>query len=287
MPGDPDPSVEGPEFIEKVARADEIIGRLQSGGWDFEKAREVFARDARADVLGKEILNFYDGRQISRYGKLILGGVGRSFNLIGHFPSTATFRVNGHGVTDLVKEVKAALGSDGLTEVPRYRELGRPQKIEFFNYSIFYTLEELIRFFILNNSGCFPSTLEHLKRLFAAGNIIQGSQYAPAIPSFDLGRPAMMEVECLEMSFPSRTMEWMERPLYGGLDQVTVHKEYLLTPERTELAHPFLELERTGKVNVNGRTWYAREFGGLVHKEGIRDSSGPEEGASVPEERKG
>jgi hypothetical protein len=286
MPGDPDPLVEGPDFIEKVAKADEIIARLREGDWDFEKAREVFARDARADVLGKEILNFYDGRHISRYGKLILGGVGRAFNLIGHFPSTATFRVNAPGVAGMVSEVKAALGSDGLTEVPRYKELGRPQKIDFFNYSIFYTLEELIRFFILNNSGCFPSTLEHLKRLFAAGNIVQGSQYAPAISSFDFGRPAVMEVECLEMSFPSRTMEWMERPLYGGLDPVTVHKEYLLTPERTELAHPFLELERTGKVSLNGRTWYVREFGGLVHKEGIRDSSVPEEGTSVPGERK-
>jgi hypothetical protein len=287
MPGDPDPSVEGPDFIEKVARADEIIARLEGGGWDFEKAREVFARDARADVLGKEILNFYDGRHITRYGKLILGGIGRAFNLIGHFPATATFRVNAHGVASIVAEVKAALGSDGLTEVPRYKELGRPQKIEFFNYSIFYTLEELIRFFILNNSGCFPSTLEHLKRLLAAGNIVQGSQYVPAVPSFDLSRPAVMEVECLEMSFPSRTMEWMERPLYGGLDPVTVHKEYLLTPERTELAHPFLQLERTGKVALNGRTWYMREFGGLVHKEGIRDASVPEEGTSVAEERKG
>ncbi len=278
MPGEPDPSVEGPDFIEKVARADEIIARLKSGDWDFEKAREVFARDAKADVLGKEILTFYDGRHITRYGKLILGGVGQAFNIVGHFPSTATFRVNASGVAGIVGEVKAVLGSDGLSEIPRYKELGKPQKIEFFNYNIFYTLEELIRFFIVNNSGCFPSTLEHLKRLFAAGNIVQGSKYAPAIPSLDAKRPALMEIECLEMSFPSRTMEWMERPLYGGLDPVTVHKEYLLTPERTELAHPFLDLERTGKVTLGGRTWYAREFGGQVHKEGIRDASVPEEG---------
>jgi hypothetical protein len=276
MPGVPDPpSVEGPEFVEKVARADEIIARLQSGGWDFEKAREVFARDARADVLGKEIVNIYDGRHITRYGTLILGGVGEGFNLVGHFPSTATFRVNDLGV---VGEVKAALGSDGLTEVPRYKELGKPQKIEFYNYNIFYTLEELIRFFLLNNSGASPSSLEHLKRLFAAGNIVQGSQYVPAIPSFDAKRPAIMKVDGLVMSFPSRTMEWMERPLYGGLDPVTVHKEYLLTPERTELAHPFLELERAGRITLNGRTWYVREFGGVVHKEGIRDASVPEEG---------
>ena len=275
MPGHPDLSVEGPAFVEKVARAGEIISRLKQGGWDFEKASEIFAHDAQADVLGKEIVNVYDGREITRYGTLIVGGVGEAFNLIGHFPSTATFRVN---ALSIVGEVKAALGSDGLTEIPRYKKLGQPQKIEFFNYSIFYTLEELILFFILNNSGCFPSTLEHLKRLFAAGNIVQGSQYVPAVPSFDAERPAIMKVDGLVMSFPSSTMEWMERPLFGGLDSATVHKEYLLTPERTELAHPFLELERDGKVTLNGRTWHVREFGGVVQKDGIRDASVPEEG---------
>ncbi len=275
MPGYPDPRFEGPAFVEKVAAAEETIARLKNGDWDFESAREVFAQNAQADVLGKEILNVFDGRHITRYGTLIVGGVGEAFNLVGHFPSTATFRVN---ALSILGEVKAALGSDGLTVVPRYKELGQPQKIEFFNYNMFYTLEELVRFFILNNSGFFPSTLEHLKRLFAAGNIVQGSQYMPAIPSFDAIRPAIMRVDGLVMSFPSRTMEWMERPLYGGLDPVTVHKEYLVTPEKTELAHPFLELERSGRVTLNGRPWYVREFGGLVHKDGVRDASVPEEG---------
>jgi hypothetical protein len=277
MAGSPDPdlSVEGPDFVEKVARANETIDRLRGGGWDFDNAREVFARDSRADVLGKEIVNIYDGRHITRYGTLIVGGVGAGFSLIGHFPSTTTFRVNDLGI---VAQVKAALGSDGLTELPRYRELGRPQKIEFFNYTMFNTLEEMIRFFILTDSGASPSSLEHLKRAFAVGNIVQASRYVPAVPSFDAERPAIMKVDGLVMSFPSRTMEWMERPIYGGLDPVTVHKEYLLTPERTELAHPFLVLERAGRITLNGRPWYAREFGGVVHKEGIRDASVPEEG---------
>src|SRR4051812_42566442 len=103
MPGHPDLSVEGPDFVEKVARADEIIARLKEGSWDFERAREVFAHDARADVLGKEILNVYDGQQITRYGTLILGGVGSAFNLIGHFPATTTFRVNTLSVLGDVK----------------------------------------------------------------------------------------------------------------------------------------------------------------------------------------
>src|SRR6266498_5562298 len=70
------PSVEGPEFAEKVRRADEITRRLQESNWDFDAVPELFTRAATCDVVAKEIVTLHDGRAQTLLGRLVMNGIG-------------------------------------------------------------------------------------------------------------------------------------------------------------------------------------------------------------------
>src|SRR5436190_22178883 len=88
MAGVPDPpflSVEGPEFAERVRVAEELTQRLERANWDFAAAEEFFVgRYADCDVAAKEIVNVFDGRMQTRYGRLVMKGTGARFNLFSH-----------------------------------------------------------------------------------------------------------------------------------------------------------------------------------------------------------
>jgi len=212
------PAVGGPKFAKLVREVGEKVDKLEANNWDFNAVPEVFARDAAADVLAKELVQVHDGRTMTRMGRLILGGVGSHFNLMGTMHSDSKFQVVGPGLLD---EVNSKLGTKGLADRPEYQELeqrlGKPQEIEYHNYGVFYTLKDLVFWLLFHDAGCFPSTLETMVRRFAEGKVVQNNMYAPARPSFDKDRPAVMAGACLMLQFPSKIVEWMEQPMFGGL----------------------------------------------------------------------
>lgn len=275
------PSVEGPEFTRRVRQAEEIVARLAKNNWDFDKTPEVFAPQAMADVLAKEIVHIHDGQRMTRLGYLVMGGVGEQFNLMGPIPAHSEFRIGGD---DLVGEINRQLRTRGLQDLPAFRKLGRPQPVEFFNYSNFFQLRDLIHWLVLYGAGCFPSTLEFMVRHFASGNIVQNNMYRPLKPSADRAKPAIMQARCMGVSFKSPVIEWMDRPLFGGLSPQTIHVEYLLTPTRSEVEHPFLkqDLEGTVRLNLGSRLrrYQLKRFSGITPKEGLRGMEVPQEGMS-------
>jgi hypothetical protein len=82
----------------------------------------------------------------------------------------------------------------------------------------------------------------------------------------------------LTYSFRSSAVEWMDKPLYGGLAKETHHIEYLLTPEPSRISHPYLPLEGEGTIEYGHRRYYLRRFVGVTPKDGLR-------GPDVPAER--
>src|SRR5919204_3625112 len=111
------PSVGGPEFAELVRTVDEKVDHLEASNWDFEAVPEVFARDAAADVIGKDLVQIHDGRTMTRLGRLVLGGVGSHFNLMGTMHSDSQFKVVN---SDVLDRVNAQIGSRGLNDLPEY-----------------------------------------------------------------------------------------------------------------------------------------------------------------------
>lgn len=262
------PSVEGPAFAQLVAKADAVVDRLQKNRWDFSAAPEVFAKAAPADVLAKEVAHIFDGERVTtRIGRLVMGGVGSHFNLMGPIPSHSEFRAVDSSVLD---EINRQLGTKGLDDIPDYRKLGTPQQVEFYNYGLFYELRDLVRWFVIHDSGCFPSTLEFMARHFASGNVIQNNMYRPARPSSDPANPAIMMARCISVSFSTRVMEWMDKPLFGGLSPDTIHIEYLLTPKPTDISHPFLKPDLETAVTLSGLRYHLRRFTGITPKEAAR-----------------
>src|SRR6266540_1560696 len=87
------PAVSGPEFSKIVAEASDKVEKLEANNWDFDRVPEIFARRQYADVLAKEAIHLHDGRTMTRIGRLVLGGVGTHFNLMGTFPADTTFKV--------------------------------------------------------------------------------------------------------------------------------------------------------------------------------------------------
>lgn len=271
-------SVEGPDFLKLLRKADEIVSVLEKNNWDFSKAPEIYSRKAAGDVFAKTIVHIFDGSQITRIGSLITGGVGEAFNLLGPIPPNSIFKVTDS--SNAIRSIERQIGSGGLNEYEAFRAFKNIQEVEYFNYNIFTNLSDMLRWFILYESGSFPSALEHMKRLFASGHVIQNNVYRPAVPSFDRKNPAIMKVENLYLSFPSKVMEWMDKPLYGGLSTETIHKEYLLTTTPTKVSHPYLPMEREGRVELAGREYHLKEFGGITPKEGVRNKDIPSEGQS-------
>jgi hypothetical protein len=269
------PSVEGPQFARLVREVDAKVKKLEANDWNFKSVPETFARDASADVVAKELVHIFDGHSMTRVGQLVMGGVGTHFNLMGPIPSDSKIQVTDAHILD---EVNRQLGSEGLVEIPQFRKFGRPQKVDFYNYGMFYTLRDMVFWLLLHDAGCFPSTLEHMVRNFAAGHVVQNYNYAPARPSRDLKTPSFMAAACLMVSFPSTAIEWMDKPLFGGLAKDTVHIETLLTLTPSKVSHPHLPLTHEGKVRFGHQTYYARRFSGVSQKDGVR-------GPKVPPER--
>jgi hypothetical protein len=277
------PAVGGPDFANLVREMGEKVDKLEKNNWNFDAAPEVFARDAAADVLAKELVQMHDGRTMTRMGRLVLGGVGRHFNLMGTMHSDAQFQVVS---SDLLDEVNDQLGSKGLADVREYRELearlGKPQNIEYHNYGVFYTLKDLVFWLLLHDAGCFPSTLETMVRRFAAGQVVQNNMYAPSRPSFEKDKPASMVGACLMLQFPSSVVEWMDQPMFGGLAPDTIVVEHLLTVYPTEVSHPLLPLVVESKVRVRHQDYYLRSFAGVTPKDALRGPGVPPERPSRP-----
>ena len=261
------PSVEGPDFAKLVREADSTVRKLEENRFDFSKAPEFFAQDAAADVVAKEIVHIHDGKTMTRFGRLIMGGVGKHFNLMGPIPPSARLSVKSPTILD---KVNRQLKSKGLADLPEYRRLGKVQEVEFFNYEIFYTLRDLAFWLLVHKAGSFPSSLEVMVRHIAAGNIVQSNQYAPVQPSRNPRTPVFMAAGCLMVQFPTTVVEWMDKPIFGGLARDTIHVETLLTTKKTSVSHPYLPIAREGKLNIDGRNYYYRRFVGVTPKDGIR-----------------
>ena len=261
------PSVEGPEFAGLVRQTNDVLARLEANRFDFATVPELFAKDAAADVIAKEIVHVHDGKTMTRYGRLIMGGVGSHFNLMGPIPPNARLQIT---PTTILSDVNRQLKSKGLSDLPEYRKLGNVEEIEFFNYEIFYTLRDLAFWLVLHDAGSFPSSLEVMVRHIAAGNIVQSNQYSPRKPSRNRKQPAMMAAGCLSVSFPTSVVEWMDKPIFGGLAPDTIHVETLLTSKKSGVSHPYLPLQREGKLTLKGKSYYYRRFVGVTPKDGLR-----------------
>ncbi|HEX3128141.1 MAG TPA: hypothetical protein VH394_12495 [Thermoanaerobaculia bacterium] len=268
-------SVEGPEFRTLLQRAEASVARIEAANWDFALVPELFSPDAAADVLAKQMVHVFDGKTVTRFGRLVMGGVGPRFNLMGPIFSHAKFRVS---KTTIIDEVEDQLGTKGLADFPEFRALGKPQKVEFYNYTLLYNIREFARWFLLNGSGCFPSSLEFIVRFFAAGNIIQSNMYEPAVPSKNKKRPAIMESELLTVTYSAREFEWMDTPLFGGLNPNTILLEYVATPKPSKISHPYLKFDGEHAVKLGGKPYYIRRFSGIAPKNGVRHGSVPQEG---------
>jgi hypothetical protein len=261
------PSVEGPDFFKLVRQTNETVLRLEQNSWDFKSVPEIFAKDAAADVYAKEIVHIHDGETMSRYGRLVMGGVGTEFNLMGPIPPNAELRVS-H--SDVLETVNRQLKSKGLEDIPEFRKLGKLQNVEFYNYEFFYTLRDLVFWLVLHDAGSFPSSLEVMVRHMAAGNVVQSNRYSPHKPSKNRLKPALMSVTGLTVQFPSPVIEWMDKPIFGGLAKDTIHVETLLTLKPTDVSHPYLPLQREGKLRLRDRKFYYRRFVGITPKDGLR-----------------
>lgn len=265
---------EGPTFVEQSRRAQALSRRLEEANWDFRTVPEVYAKDSQADVVAKELVLVHDGETMSWNGRLTMGGVGHTFNLMGAIPANSRIRVTD---SSLVDTVNRHFKGEGMAELEIFQKHGKPQPVEFFNYGMFFHLRDLVFWLLVHDSGCFPSSLEHIQRELAAGKVVQNYMYAPGQPSRN-GEPVLMQATCMSVQFPSRFVQWMERPLFGGFSRETQHLETLLTTEPADVSHPYLEPVGEGKVEVEGRTYYARRFAGTESKLAVRGPGVPPEG---------
>jgi hypothetical protein len=143
---------------------------------------------------------------------------------------------------------------------------------------MFYRLKDLVTWLLVHDAGCFPSTLEIIVRRFAMGNIVQNNMYKTKRPSKDPKRPSLMRSPGLMVQFPSKVVEWMEMPIYGGLVDSTIKVEHLLTVKPTNISHPYLPLVLESKVRLVGEDYYLRTYSGLTPKEALRGPGVPQEG---------
>jgi hypothetical protein len=266
MVGFPDPLVEGPKFAERVAEARELTDKLEQNNWDFDLVPQMYARKGKADVVGKTVVYTHDGVRQTIYGRLVTGGVGSRFNLMGPIQSNATFRI---APTDVFDVLRRQTKTNGLRDLKNFRKLPKAQPVQLENYTNFFSLRDLVFWHILFRVGSYPSTLAHMARNFPLGKIIQNSVYTPSKPSLDPAKPAIMTFDRLVVSFPTKQVEWMEQPLYGGLVKETMQAEYLLTLKESPFSHPYLPLIKEGKVRWQGTSWYYKYFVGTSPKDGV------------------
>jgi hypothetical protein len=272
------PSVEGPDWAALVAKTQANVAKLQENKWDFKVLAEAFANKSQADVVAKEIVHIFDGKRMTRYGRLIMGaGAGTTFNLMGPIPPDSQLRVTPERTRGVLKAVQEQMHTRGLEELNEYRALGAIEDVEFFNYEMFHTIPQLMFWLLIRDAGSYPSSLEIVVRHMAAGNIVQNVMYSPTAAAGS--RPVYMRADGLTVSFPSTVVEWMDKPIYGGLAKDTAHVEHLLTLEKTNVSHPYLPLVGEGKVHLDGRDYHVRRFAGVTPKDGVRGPGIREENA--------
>lgn len=264
---------------ERIRLAETTIKKLEANNWDFDAAPEVYAKHAQADVLAKEVAIFFDGRRETMIGKLVMAGVGSHFNLMGGNHVDAEFMSKPNTV---LEDINKQLGTPSLRAFPEFAKIAPPQQIYFYNRTKFFQLRDMIFWLVLHDAGAFPSSLEIMKRHFAAGKAIHNNMYRPPTPSLDTGKPAIMTSEGsdLFLSFPTDVVQFMEPSVHGGLVEQTMHIEYLLTLEPTKVSHPHLPLHGEALIHIGGQRWYLRRFMGISPKIGVR-------GRDVPQETKG
>ena len=277
MEGTPDPpSVEGPVFAQRIKEANQVIDRLEAANWDFDLVPEVYARKSRADVLAKELVFLHDGKTQTIFGRLVTGGVGARFNLMGPIQANAMFRI---APTDIFDVLHKQTKTRGVADLKEFRALPKAEPVELFNYTNFYSLRDLVFWHVLYRAGSYPSTLAHMARNFPLGKVIQNSMYRPEKPSRSAKKPSVMTFGGLTVTFATPRVEWMEQPLYGGLVQYTMQAEYLLTPRKSDVSHPYLPLASEGQVSWAGRKWYVRYFLGTTPKDALNGPGMGPEGA--------
>lgn len=262
---------------ERIVHAETVVRQLEANRWDFAAAPDVFARRAACDVAAKEVAIFFDGRQETMIGKLVMAGAGTHFNLMGgnHIDSEFLSKPN-----TVLEDINKELGTSGLQEFGTMREMQKPQRIYFYNRTKFFQLRDMVFWLVLHGAGCFPSSLEVMKRHFASGRAIHNNLFRPPRPSEDTEKPAIMTSEGsdLFLSFPTDVVQFMEPSVHGGLIKETMHIEYLLTLEPTTIAHPHLSLADDGLVHIGGQRWFIRKFSGVSPKQGVRGPGVPPEG---------
>jgi hypothetical protein len=269
------PSVEGPLFAEKVRRAEAITRKLQEHRWDFGAVPELINPDAMCDVAAKEMVLIHDGRMQTRIGRLVIAGVGAHFNLLGPESPMSVLKSED---TMIIEDLNRQIGSEGLYEFSQFKKLGRPQQVEFYNFSEQYQTRDLAFWGALHDTGFSPSGFEHLTRHLAAGKVMHTAIFSARLPSKDRKRPIVMQARPLHLQFPTTVVEWMDKPFYGGIMKETIHIENLLTLEPTRVAHPYLPLVAEGKVELNHQMYYLRRFAGIAQKDGVRGPNIPQEG---------
>jgi len=267
--------VRGPEFAERVRRADAIVRKAEQANWDFGATPEIFADESRADVIAKEIAFIHDGHRQTIFGNLVIGGVGTRFNLMGPIQPDAEFKIK---PTTLLADINRQFGQGEIDDYLASKKHPKPVEVDFFNYTNFYTLRDLVFWHLVHGSGCFPSALEHMKRHFAIGKVVQNNVYQVPFPGRDPKIDSIMQARCMMVSFDTPTFEWMDKPLFGGFDPNTFHVEYLLTPAQSKIAHPYLPVVDEGMVEYGGHRWHIRKFKGITPKEGLRGPKVPPEG---------
>jgi len=172
--------------------------------------------------------------------------------------------------SELLDNINRQIGSDGLHDFEEFGRLGRVQPVEFVNASILHQLRDFVFFTALHTGGgIYPLALEHFMRSFASGKFVHTVDFAPAVPSADPGNPVPMAGACLSVSYPTPIVEWMDKPIYGGLAKETMHIVNLLTPEPTRVSHPDLPLVDEGRITHCGQRLYLRRFAGVSPKDGI------------------
>jgi hypothetical protein len=266
--------VRGPDWVEYVHRAEAVVRRAEAADWNFGDVPELFAHESRADVIAKEIAFIHDGYRQTIIGHLFMAGIGSRFNLLGSLQPDAEFKIKPN---TLLADLGTLFGERDVAEYLYRTQYSKPAEVEYFNHTIFYTLRELIFWLLLHGSGAFPSSLEHMKRHFATGKIIQNNVYETP---FTDGKkaPAVMHAQHLMLSHETPVVEWMEKPLYGGLEENTFHVEYLLTPTESKSAHPYLTVVDEGRMEYGGVRWNVRKFMGTTPKEALRGPKVPQEG---------
>ncbi len=266
------PSVEGPEFAEKVRRADEITRRLQESNWDFDAVPELFTRAATCDVVAKEIVTIHDGRAQTLLGRLVMNGIGEEFQL--NSPSSA-LNITLPGRPEVFKEINDQLGSRGLEDFEEFQGVKDIQQVVFYDFTNFYQARDLAFWSALYDCGLSPSGFEEFSRHLAAGKVVTSMRFRPSRPSLD-SRPVYVQ-GFTGKRFPTPVVEWIPKPLFGGIAPDTLHLETLLTLDPTDLAHPFLPLVAEGAVELDGRRYYMRRFAGTSAKAAVRGPGvGPE-----------